>query len=643
MDNQDKSGVDKLKDKLYSRKEKPTIEDVRTPLEAHASDVPVSWEVANATAEEKPNLAPVEKKHMSFTTKFFIGSILFFLVASVVATLVFFGGGNLISPQNIDLEVVAPSLIDGGKTSTFQIITTNRNQSDLVLVDMIIDYPEGTRSAADATVPLTHERQSIGTIRVGEQIKRSVSGIFYGQEGAQQKIKVTLEYSVGGSNATFEKQVEASFTIGSSPVSLTVESPSEAIAGDSFSMNVTVRSNATTPINNVVVQGQYPFGFSVNNATPQADAGGTLWRIGTLSPGETQTIKLTGSIQGQDGDERVFRFLVGQNSDQTDTQIKVPFLTMPQTLTVHKPFVSGAISVEGQTGKTVSVTPGKTLQGTVHWQNNLSDALSDVELVLTFSGPALDKTSVNGFNGFYQSSNTSIIWSKSQDQSLANVAPGASGDFQFNFASLPPGAGNVLITNPTISLNLQVRGTRQGGSSVPENIGSAASLQVALSSAAAVTAQAFHFSGPFTNIGPMPPRAEAATTYTIVWTVKNASNALANTVVSTVLPPYVNFMSAVQGEGVTYDSGSRTVRWPIGELKAGVGYTLSARQAAFQVTLTPSTSQVGQSPQLTGVTTLSGQDRFVQVNVSSQAAAPTTKISGEGGFTAGMDIVGPKQ
>jgi hypothetical protein len=178
---------------------------------------------------------------------------------------------------------------------------------------------------------------------------------------------------------------------------------------------------------------------------------------------------------------------------------------------------------------------------------------------------------------------------------------------------------------------------------VPEKIASAASLNVQLASAASITAQTFHFSGPFTNMGPMPPRAETATTYTVMWTVKNASNALANTVVSATLPPYINFMSAVSGEGVTYDAASRTVRWPIGELKAGVGYTASSRQAAFQVTLIPSSSQVGQAPQLTGVTTLSGQDRFAQVNVTSQSPAPTTKITGESGFTSGMDIVAPKQ
>jgi len=645
MDRDDKSGVEKLKDKLYSRKNTEEVGDIRTPLEVNAPEVPPAWQQeAPREAPETPSLAPREpKKTMSLSAKFLLGSVLFFILAGIAATLVFYGGGNLISPQNIDLAVVAPSVIDGGKAATFQIIITNRNQSDLQLVDMILDYPDGTRSATDANIPLQHERQSIGTITTGQQIKRTISGVFYGQEGVQQKIKVALQYSVVGSNATFEKRGEAEFTIGSSPVSISIESLSEAIAGDPLVLTINVRSNAATPLNNVVLQGQYPFGFTVTSASPQADAGGTLWRLGNMAPGSTKTIKLTGAIQGQDGDERIFRFLAGTNSDQTDTQIKVPFLTMPHTLTVHKPFITGSISVNGQSGKTVSVAAGKALQGVVKWQNNLSDAVSDVQLVLTFVGPALDKDAVSAANGFYQSANSSIIWSKDQDASLEDVPPGGESTFLFTFATLPPGAGNMLITNPTITLNLMVAGTRQGGTSVPEKISSAASLSVALASAASITAQTFHFSGPFTNIGPMPPRAETATTYSIVWTVKNSSNALANTVASATLPPYVEFVSAIPGEGVTYDAPSRTVKWPIGDLKAGVGYTLASRQAAFQVSLNPSTSQINTAPTLTGPLKLSGLDRFAQVQVESQAPAPTTKITGEGGFSNGMDIVGPKQ
>jgi hypothetical protein len=167
-------------------------------------------------------------------------------------------------------------------------------------------------------------------------------------------------------------------------------------------------------------------------------------------------------------------------------------------------------------------------------------------------------------------------------------------------------------------------------------------MQVSFASAAAIIAQALHYTGSFKNSGPMPPQAEVPTTYTIQWTAKNSSNAVANTGVSAVLPTYVTFLSAQAGSGINYDAGSRTVRWDLGELKAGVGYSSAARIGSFQVSLVPSVSQVGTSPILTGAALLSGTDRFAQVPVSASAEAPTTKLF-EAGVTAGMDIVAPKQ
>ncbi|MEK7612961.1 MAG: hypothetical protein AAB449_02335 [Patescibacteria group bacterium] len=641
-----KSTVDKLKRRLYTRQKDESINtDVRSPLSQSRDDAPVAWAPVEERAlpDEVAPLRPTgvpEKKKLSFAGKFLIGSAFFFVWAAAIAGYVFFGGGNLISPQNIDIELVAPSLIDGGKEATFQVIIHNKNTAPLEVADLLITYPEGTRDPSNPTKALLHDRQTIGTVGQGEQIKRTLSGIFFGQEGTEQKVQVTLQYTLKGSNAVFEKDAEASFLVGSSPVSLSIDAPSEAIAGEQFSIDVVVQSNATEPVANVVVQGQYPFGFSVIRSQPQAAPGGALWRLGTMAPGVSQTIHLTGAIEGQDGDERVFRFLVGSNADQTDSRVKVPFLTVPVTLTVHRPFISGSIAVDGKTGKTVSITPGMSVQGTVTWQNNLADAVSDVQLALALDGPMLDKGSVQVANGFYQSSNSTIIWTKDQDPSLASVAPGGTATLQFSFATYPPGTGGTIYANPTIDLNLTINGVRVGEGNVPQQISSAASMAVSLASALSLEARGLHFSGAFSNSGPMPPKAENETTYTVLWTVKNSSNTVANAKVSTVLPPYVNF---VKGEsGVTYDAGSRTVVWTMGDLKAGVGYNLPVRTASFQVALTPSLSQVNQSPALTGNALFTGQDRFAQVQVQTSAEAPTTALSGESGFESGMGVVAPK-
>ncbi|MEI7719634.1 MAG: hypothetical protein WCI89_00260 [bacterium] len=639
--------VDDLKSALYSRTETPDIDPVqRTSLSMQDVHVPTAWggEQPHQKSDILQFMQMKKKQEVSFATKFFITSALFFVGAMGVAAYMFFFGGNTISPQNIDMQIVAPSVIDGGKPTTFQILINNRNQVPLQMVDLLLDYPQTTRDPADQSQALVHARQSLGTVFSGQALKRTASAIFYGQEGASQKVLATLQYNIPGSNAIFTKQTELDFIVGSSPVSLVVSMPSEAIANQQFGSDVTITNNSNAPIHDTVLEGQYPFGFAAMQATPAADVGQNFWRLGTLESGASKTIHLDGSIDGQDGDQRVFTFLVGSDSDVTDTHVKTPFLSVPQTLTVHQSFITAHIAINGVVAKTVAVSAGQVVQGAVTWQNNLPDTVSNLQLVLSLAGPMLDAGSIQTSSGFYQSANSTITWSKDQLDVLAHVPPGGSGSFPFSFSVLSPGAGGTVYTNPTINLNVAVSGTRQGGDAgVPQTVSSAATTQVSVSSALALAASATHYSGSFQNTGPMPPVAEQTTSYTVVWTIRNSSNSIGGAAVSATLPPYVQFRQADGMSGITYDKSSRTVSWNIGNIKAGVGYSAPALTGSFQVNLSPSASQVGQAPALTSDVTLVGQDRFAQVGVNAQASAPTTALLGDSGFTSSMGQVAPKQ
>jgi Domain of unknown function DUF11 len=664
-----KDAVEGLKEELYSRENAPEVHpEARTPLSASDANPPTAWvdgikilkpRVVSSSKEGSISQHPMtpegaleyappplflqmstkKNKRWSLPIKFFIGSVIFFILACGAATYFFLVGGNTISSQNIDLSIEVPSVVDGGKVTTLQIVMDNRNQSPLQLVDLILTYPDGTRDPNDQTQSLTSQRQSIGTVASGQQLLRTASAVFFAQEGVQQQVSATLEYTVPGSNAVFQKQATATFTVGSSPVSLSINAPSEAVAGQPFEIDITAQSNATTPVSDVVVQGQYPFGYTPTSATPAGEVGDTLWRLGTMAPGSTQTIKLMGTIDGQDGDQRIFTFFTGSDSDVTDTQIPVPFLSVPATLTVQKPFISAQIALNGQTGSSVSIPASGQVSGTITWQNNLPDSVSNAQLVLTLSGPMLDPTSVNASTGFYQSTNSTITWSGTQEPTLVNIPPGGTGTLPFNFSVVGPTQGGTLYTNPVIDLSVAVSGVRQGQDNVPEQVPVAASLEASISSATTLAATAEHFSGPFTNDGPMPPSVGTATTYTVVWTANNSSNIVGNTTVSATLPPYITFVAAQANSGITYDAPSRTVTWTIGDLTAGAGYTLPAASAAFQVSFLPSSSQVGQSPALTGTATLSGQDRFAQVPISSTAQGPTIQLTGDTGYQNTMSQV----
>ncbi|MSR70559.1 hypothetical protein EXS62_00760 [Candidatus Kaiserbacteria bacterium] len=638
---EDKSGVEELKNKLYSRGQEHMPHDIRAPLDPSDAHAPARWEDTPLPTTVRPAFSAPQER-MALATKFFIGSAVFFVLATIGASVFFFTGGNYISSDNIDLQIVAPALIDGGTAAQLQFIITNHNPAQLQLADLIITYPQGTRDPKNPQKALNQERVSIGTLDSGRQQKLTSSAVFYGAEGSVQTIKASLEYSVEASNAVFTKESAVAVTLGSSPVSVSVDAPAEIIAGQPFSMTVTVQSNSQSPVQDVVVQGQYPFGFSVDSTTPHADSGGTLWRVGTMSPGVTQVLRVTGRVDGQDGDEKVFRFITGSTKDQTAGKIDVPFLSVPASLTVHRPFITGSIAIDGKSGEKLSASAGTLLQGNILWQNNLRDPVSNVELRLKFEGPMVDLASIKSSGGFYDSSTQSLVWTSAQDPSLAQVPPGGSGTLSFSFSTLAPGAGGVVYQNPTIDLTLAVKGTRTGEGSVPEAVTSGAHTQLVISSAALLTAQALHNTGPFTNAGVLPPRAESPTAYAVVWTIKNSSNTIGNATVSAVLPSYVSFVAPAPGSDITYEAASRTVRWNVGDIKPGVGYSSAAQTGSFQVILSPSVSQVGTVPALTGAAVLSGTDRFAQTAVSATALAPTTRLT-EPDFVAGMDIVAPKQ
>ena len=663
----DKSSVEKLKAELYSRKEAPVVEPTdRTPLVPHrAEPVRSSWSGMRSVSAEGSEIPPKNdaspapsevptparqpffgelsrdahaKKH-SFVFYFLWGSIAFFIIAVGIAAYALLGGGNTISPSNIDLEIIAPSLVDSGKNMTIQYLINNRNAAPLKAADLIIDYPEGTRDPNNTTRALPHDRIIIGDVQSGQQLKQTSSAVFFGAEGTAEEIQVTLEYQIAGSNAIFVKKANILFTIGSAPALLSIVSPTEAISGQPFSMDITVSSNSISPLQNIAIEGRYPFGFAVADTSPAADVGNTLWRLGTLDAGASQTVRLTGALTGADGDQRVFHFLIGSESDPTETSLAVPLLSMSQTLTVRKPFISGQITIDGQTGATIAEPLGKTLQGSIAWQNNLSESVSDLTLTLSLKGAALDPLSVSAIGGFYDSTKNQIVWNSQQNPAFSTVAPGASGIVQFYFATASPSKN--ALTNPQLALNLTVGAVRQVGNSAPENITSAAQAVINLASSVSLGAQALHFSGPLNNSGPMPPVVGKQTTYTILWTISNSSNTIAGAKAWATLPPYVTFLGAgtVGGEQVAYDEPSRTITWNLNDLKAGAGYGLPLRQAVLQVGLTPSISQVGQEPKLTGDVSFAGTDRFAQAQVTTTAPAPTTHLSTDSGFQPGMDAV----
>src|SRR3989344_8253847 len=213
--------IEELKTKLSSRNFPTKLEHRDTFSHLRKLDVPDSWQ------KEETKYNTPEKFFMktSVFKKFFLFSVLFFVLALGYAAYTFFIGGNSVSNDNIDITVVGNTYTPGGDELPLIIGVTNRNNSALQLVDLIIEYPKS--SSGDLTKNTERLRDSLGTISAGETKNSNVKVILFGEQNSIRPIKISIEYRVEGSNAIFVKTKEYDVMINSTPIDLSVDAPAE--------------------------------------------------------------------------------------------------------------------------------------------------------------------------------------------------------------------------------------------------------------------------------------------------------------------------------------------------------------------------------------------------------------------------------
>ncbi len=616
----DESALEHAREYLYKPGEDvPHAHPLLDGLEAHV--LPHQWE------EQAPleQVVATGTHHMKRAWKFFIGALIFFLVATSVASYVFYFGGNAVSVDKIAIDVQGPTTLAGGDTIPLSVTITNKNAVPIQNGTIAIDFPSGTRDATDVLKPYPHYIENLGTLESGASITRSIKAVVFGGAGEKLSLPIAFSYGTGGSNARFVKNAAYDFLISSTPLSIVVDTLAETTSGQPLTLTLTVNSNAPVPIDNVVLTSALPFGFVVTSSSLPMNNASFL--VGTLLPGAHKTITLTGTLIGQDSEQRVFHFTVGTAQTAHDQNLAVTYMTQDANVKIAAPFINTTLALNGNTSANVVVAPGAAQTVTLSYTNTLPTSITDAIISVGLSGGAVDYNSIRTSGGFYNSATHSILFSKDTDPTLAVLAPGASGIGTFTFQTLPT---NAALSAPTITFTTSVSGTRVGQANVSGQVSSVAIKTAKVTTAIVLAVSTLHSSGPLGNSGPIPPRANQATTYTVAWSTQNSGSTVAGGTMTATLPTYVTYTSKTSGDGsFSYNSESRMVTWNVGNLAQG-----TKAQGYFQVSLTPSTSQKNTSPMLVKTALFSGYDRFAGVQVSSTADSVTTETLGDPGYSS---------
>ncbi|MEK7581964.1 MAG: hypothetical protein AAB488_01385 [Patescibacteria group bacterium] len=632
IEDRKKDSIEKLSENLY-RNDGTVTKHRHGVLHKRHYDVSDDW-----SGEGNPPKRPIDRN--STFKKFFIGSIVFFFSSVIFALYTFYGGFNIVSNENISLSVLGPAFTEGGSDLNLQFEIKNSNRQALEYADLIIEYPRGATLLGDKDI--VRLTKSIGNIGSGKSASENIKIVIFGDEDSERIVKATLEYRLEGSNAIFLKETTFPVHVKSSPISISVSDLREVNANQEISIDVEMLANSDKVLRNMLLRIEYPAGFTLLGTTPEATYGNNVWRLGDFDKLARKKITIRGKLTGEDGEERSFRIYGGQEDEKDREAIGIIYGSVLETLTIKRPFIETKLLINGESGTDFVIPTNGRVNGELVWVNNLPDRMLDAELFVLIEGDAIDKKTVSVFPGFFNSQNNTIMWNKDTVPMLEQIQGGDGGSFSFTFNVLPAFSGNrVILKNPELTLEAGVSARRVKEGNVPEKITSSEKKVVRVSSNVQLSSFVRYYDGPFKNSGGLPPRADKETTYTITWTVLNSSNNLSNTLVKTTLPSYVRFLGNISpnGEEVSFNDKSREIIWNIGSVDQGVGVDGPIRQLSFQIGLTASLSQVGNSATVMGESLLTTKDTFTNANITVTKNMLTTRLSGDTGIKAWDDIV----
>jgi len=579
----------------------------------------------------KPKSAKNKKTSFGF---YFILTTLAIMVAAIFVFIYFlFSAPGQISAKNINLEIEAPFAVAGGDKLPLQLVVSNQNDVDIESVSLVLSYPEGARSASDEGKDILEERIPLENIKAGEVKNIPVEVILFGEENEEKEIRARMEYRIASSNSFFQKEASPiSVKLNSSPLVLKIEAVEKISSGQEMDVTLTVNSNSSNPLKNILVKANFPNNFSLIRSNPEVDFGQNVWRFDEIAPNKTYEIKIRGLVSGFVDEVSDIKFEIGSVKSDNKYEIASVLSQTKSSFIIEQSFIDVVVLANSKSGSEVSI-PGKSASVEISITNTLRESIYDLRVEVEPQGNVFSENKLTIKDGFYNAGTKTIGWESSGASALREVVSGKTVKVNFDLKDL-----DVNQYNPTFDISVKVFAKRVSESRANEEQIGSGILKVKFSSGITLKNEIAYKSSPFSDSGPIPPVVNKTTNYTVTFEISAGANDLENGVLSTSLPPYVDFINKYEGEGkVEFNPVSKQLRWEISKVPAN-----ERKQLQFQVSVLPTITQVGKGFDVIGMQTLTITDSFTGAELSARGNAIRNRLSSELGFGGRNDIVQPE-
>ncbi|KKQ33878.1 MAG: hypothetical protein US50_C0069G0002 [Candidatus Nomurabacteria bacterium GW2011_GWB1_37_5] len=506
MANEDLNKINRLEEiqrKLYSRTD-PVHRKKDKKMDSISYGVPTGWGEEDSTGSSRSDLGtsrgptssrpgvgsekmtedgpfrhPMNKARprSSIFKKFFYFSLLVLAGALVFSFFKIYKGGNVVSPENIDIIISANPFIQSGEEFDTEVSILNRNTSQIEVNSLALEYQKGFISSETPSQSPPYEGGE-GVERKKFNIENVASGgtslgnakiTLFGEQGSKRELKATLEYRIAGSSATFVKVQTFEVTFSSSPLIFTIDAPSSVNPNQDVTLSIKIASNTNTISKDMLVKAVYPIGFQFKESTPMPFVSDNVWFLGDLNPSAEKSIIIKGSMLGETGETKIINVLVGEKDKSSETGISTLYGSLTKTFLLEAPSLLVNLLVGGRDQAEYAFQSQKTVNASLSWANNQPGRLNDMEVRVKITGNALNKNSIKVKNGFYDIANDVLVWDKETIPAFASVEPGTQGILEFEFSSTSTQFPS-LVVSPQIELLASISANRPNESNFFESI-----------------------------------------------------------------------------------------------------------------------------------------------------------------------------
>ncbi len=610
--------IDEFQKKRSSKKSK-TKEKKEEALPAYDEEDMVTEDKEGAFVMPKRKKRKDDGSPRWLKRTLIIGTSIGLVVIALGALFIF---TYLSEPGGVSVDVYAAQSVTRGVPFDISVNVTNNANMSLQNGSIALNLPQGLVALNSSDPSMVSEK--LGDVKSGSLTKRTYTLVPVGAVGTDEKITVVFEYEVG-SGSRFETDANQDVTVNDSAVQLTAKTPSQILAGSTFSFDIAYANTSDTDIQDATLEADYPSGFKFDSASVQPTSFTNYWDLGTLPAHSTSTLTITGrfSDASQSGISipiKISSTMGGKQYSIAESSVQLTPSPSPLGLT---------ITINGQDGYVAQI--GNALHYAIRYENLSGIALSNLTIRVSLVGDLFDFSSLST-KGAYAPSTETISWSPANLSALSLVDPGGSGEVDFDVA-----LKNQFKLQRLNDKNYYVRTDVTASSpSVPYYLSSSKTsaeviTDTKVSGAISIASRAYYRDAlsQIANAGNLPPKVGQPTQFTIHWLLSDYANDTNNIEVKTSLPSGVKWTNVVKSNGDTspqYDATANQVTWDIPKVTANRGVLTDPLEAVFQVEATPQASDVGQYETILGKTQATATDSFTGATLTDSADPLTTAL-----------------